>query len=153
MKSTLYTTRSMRDLQARLLIALLMGGPAPTLMAAEETFFDRLKGFFSDTFESTTTEPPKDWALGACTELSEDAFEVMLARQAGHARSDVTKNALEQGAKRNWPKGTKSTPEKAYMGLVASAYAVDRSWLFFMREGIAEEFRDNTFAKCLSDLQ
>jgi hypothetical protein len=39
------------------------------------------------------------------------------------------------------------------MGLVASAYAVDRSWLFFMREGIAEEFRDNTFAKCLSDLQ
>ena len=153
MKSTLDTTRSIRDLQSRLLIALLIGGYAPALMAAEETFFDRLKGFFSDTFESTTTEPPKDWALGACTELSEDAFEVMLARQAGDARSDVTKSALEQAAKRNWPKGAKSTPEKAYMGLVASAYAVDRSWLFFMREGIAEEFRDNTFAKCLSDLQ
>ena len=153
MKSTLDTTRSIRDLQSRLLIALLIGGYAPALMAAEETFFDRLKGFFSDTFESTTTEPPKDWALGACTELSEDAFEVMLARQAGDARSDVTKNALEQAAKRNWPKGAKSAPEKAYMGLVASAYAVDRSWLFFMREGIAEEFRDNTFAKCLSDLQ
>jgi hypothetical protein len=153
MKSTLDTTRSIRDLQSRLLIALLIGGYAPALMAAEETFFDRLKGFFSDTFESTTTEPPKDWALGACTELSEDAFEVMLARQAGDARSDVTKSALEQAAKRNWPKGAKSTPDKAYMGLVASAYAVDRSWLFFMREGIAEEFRDNTFAKCLSDLQ
>ena len=153
MKSTLYTTHSIRDLQSRLLIALLIGGYAPALMAAEETFFDRLKGFFSDTFESTATEPPKDWALGACTELSEDAFEVMLARQAGDARSDVTKNALEHAAKRNWPKGAKSTPEKAYMGLVASAYAVDRSWLFFMREGIAEEFRDNTFAKCLSDLQ
>ena len=153
MKSTLDTTRSIRDLQSRLLIALLIGGYAPALMAAEETFFDRLKGFFSDTFESTTTEPPKDWALGACTELSEDAFEVMLARQAGDARSDVTKNALEHAAKRNWPKGAKSTPDKAYMGLVASAYAVDRSWLFFMREGIAEEFRDNTFAKCLSDLQ
>jgi hypothetical protein len=153
MKSTLDTTRSIRDLQSRLLIALLIGGYAPALMAAEETFFDRLKGFFSDTFESTTTEPPKDWALGACTELSEDAFEVMLARQAGDARSDVTKSALEQAAKRNWPKGAKSTPDKAYMSLVASAYAVDRSWLFFMREGIAEEFRDNTFAKCLSDLQ
>ena len=153
MKSTLDTTRSIRDLQSRLLIALLIGGYAPALMAAEETFFDRLKGFFSDTFESTTTEPPKDWALGACTELSEDAFEVMLARQAGDARSDVTKSALEQAAKRNWPKGAKSTPDKAYMGLVASAYAVDRSWLFFTREGIAEEFRDNTFAKCLSDLQ
>ena len=153
MKSTLYTTHSIRDLQSRLLIALLIGGYAPALMAAEETFFDRLKGFFSDTFEPTTTEPLKDWALGACTELSEDAFEVMLARQAGDARSDVTKSALEQAAKRNWPKGAKSTPDKAYMGLVASAYAVDRSWLFFMREGIAEEFRDNTFAKCLSDLK
>ena len=153
MKSNQLPTRSIRELQSRLLIALLIGGYAPTLMAAEETFFDRLKGFFSDTFESTATEPPKDWALGACTELSEDAFEVMLARQAGDARSDVTKNALEHAAKRTWPKGAKSTPEKAYMGLVASAYTVDRSWLFFMREGIAEEFRDNTFAQCLSDLQ
>jgi len=153
MKSNPSTTRSIRSLNCKLLLALLISGYAPTLMAAEETFFDRLKGFFSDTFESTTSEPPKDWALGACTELSEDAFEVMLARQAGDARSDVTKNALEQAAKRNWPKGAKSTPEKAYMSLVTSAYSVDRSWLFFMREGIAEEFRDNTFAKCLSDLQ
>ena len=153
MKSNPSTTRSIRSLNCKLLLTLLISGYAPTLMAAEETFFDRLKGFFSDTFESTTSEPPKDWALGACTELSEDAFEVMLARQAGDARSDVTKNALEQAAKRNWPKGAKSTPQKAYMSLVASAYAVDRSWLFFMREGIAEEFRDNTFAKCLSDLQ
>ena len=153
MKSNPSTTRSIRSLNCKLLLTLLISGYGPTLKAAEETFFDRLKGFFSDTFESTTTEPPKDWALGACTELSEDAFEVMLARQAGDARSDVTKNALEQAAMGNWPKGAKSTPEKAYMGLVATAYAVDRSWLFFMREGIAEEFRDNTFAKCLSDLQ
>jgi len=153
MKSNPSATRSIRSLNCKLLLTLLISCYGPTLKAAEETFFDRLKGFFSDTFESTTTEPPKDWALGACTELSEDAFEVMLARQAGDARSDVTKNALEQATKRNWPKGAKSTPEKAYMGLVTSAYAVDRSWLFFMREGIAEEFRDNTFAKCLNDLQ
>ena len=153
MKSTRQTTRSIRDLRSKLILTLLISGYAPAPMAAEETFIDRLKGFFSDTFESTATEPPKDWALGACTELSEDAFEVMLARQAGDARSVVTKNALEQAAKRNWPKGAKSTPEKAYMGLVASAYEMDRSWLFFMREGIAEEFRDNTFAQCLSDLQ
>ena len=153
MKSTRQTTRSIRDLRSKLILTLLISGYAPALMAAEETFIDRLKGFFSDTFESTATEPPKDWALGACTELSEDAFEVMLARQAGDSRSAVTKNALEQAAKRNWPKGAKSTPEKAYMGLVASAYEMDRSWLFFMREGIAEEFRDNTFAQCLSDLQ
>jgi len=64
MKSTLFTTHSIRDLQSRLLIALLIGGYAPALIAAEETFFDRLKGFFSDTFKSTATEPPKDWALG-----------------------------------------------------------------------------------------
>jgi hypothetical protein len=153
MKSTRQTTRSIRDLRSKLILTLLISGYAPALMAAEETFIDRLKGFFSDTFESTATEPPKDWALGACTELSEDAFEVMLARQAGDSRSAVTKNALEQAAKRNWPKGAKSTPEKAYMGLVASAYEMDRSWLFFMREGIAEEFRDNTFAQCLNDLQ
>jgi len=153
MKSNPSPSRTIRDLQSRLMLTLLISGYAPALVAAEETFFDRLKGFFNDTFESTATEPPKDWALGACTELSEDAFEVMLARQAGDARSDVTKNALEHAAKRNWPKGAKSAPEKAYMALVASAYAVDRSWLFFMREGIAEEFRDNTFAKCLSDLQ
>jgi len=140
-------------LTSRLLIGLIIGGHVPTLMAAEVTFFDRLKGFLSDTFDSTAADPPKDWALGACTELSEDAFEVMLARQAGDARSDVTKSALEQAAERNWPQGAKSTPEKAYMGLVARAYAADRSWFFFMRDGIAEEFRDNTFAQCLSDLQ
>jgi len=153
MKSNQLPFRTFQELQSLFLIALLIGGYAPALMAAEVTFFDRLKGFFSDTFESTTSEPPKDWALGACTELSEDAFEVMLARQAGDARSDVTKSALEQAAKRYWPKGAKSTPEKAYMGIVASAYAADRSWLFFMRDSIAEEFRDNTFAQCLSDLQ
>ena len=126
----------------------------PGLTTAEETsVFDRITVFFSDRFSSSESEVPKARSLEACTALSEDAHELMTQRQEGKARSATTKRALEMAGRAAWPSNGQTDAESAYMQLVGQAYAADRSWFFFLRGRIADEFRDNTFAECLSEFQ
>jgi len=135
-------------------LALMLLIPVPGLTTAEDTsVFDRITGFFRDRFNSSESEVPKARSLEACTSLSEDAHELMIQRQEGDARSAATKCALEMAGKAAWPSNTETDAESAYMGLVSQAYAADRSWFFFLRGRIADEFRDNTFAECLSEFQ
>ena len=131
---------------------LLILAPDPTT-AQETSVFDRITGFFSDRFSSSASEVPKARPLEACTALSEDAHELMIQRQEGDARSAATKRALEMASKATWPSNARTDAESAYMQLISQAYAVDRSWFFFLRGRIADEFRDNTFAECLSEFQ
>ena len=131
---------------------LLILAPDPTT-AQETSVFDRITGFFSDSFSSSESEVPKARSLEACTALSEDAHELMIQRQEGKARSAATKRALEMAGKAAWPSNVQTDAESAYMQLVSQAYAADRSWFFFLRGRIADEFRDNTFAECLSEFQ
>ncbi len=131
--------------------ALLLAG-APWLSIAEEpSVFDKITGFFNERFSSGGSKVPKARSLEACTALSEDAHEVMILRQEGEARSAATRRALEMASRITWPSVAEADAESAYMQLVSQAYAVDRSWFFFMRDRIADEFRDDTFAECLSD--
>lgn len=126
----------------------------PGFTAADETsVFDRISGFFSERFGSSEPEVPKARSLEACTALSEDAHELMIQRQDGVARSAATKRALEMASKTAWPSNATDDAESAYMQLIGQAYAADRSWFFFLRGRIADEFRDDTFAECLSDFQ
>ena len=135
-------------------MALILLVLAPGLTTAEETsIIDRITGFFGDGFSSSESEVPKARSLEACTALSDDAHELMIQRQDGEARSAATKRALEMAGKAAWPSNTQTDAEAAYMQLVSQAYAADRSWFFFLRGRIADEFRDNTFAECLSDFQ
>jgi len=113
---------------AALALMLLIVVPGTTT-AEESSVFDRITGFFNDRFSSSESEVPKARSLEVCTALSEDAHELMIQRQDGEARSTATKRALEMARK------------------------ADRSWFFFLRGRIADEFRDNTFAECLSDFQ
>ena len=131
---------------------LLIMVPGPTT-AEESSVLDRITGFFSDRFSSSASEVPEARSLEACTALSEDAHELMIQRQEGDARSAATKRALEMAGKAAWPSNVQIDAESAYMQLVGQAYAADRSWFFFLRGRIADEFRDNTFAECLSDFQ
>ena len=135
-----------------LALMMLILAPGPTT-AEEASIFDRITGFFSDRFSSSASEVPKARSLEACTALSEDAHELMIQRQEGDARSAATKRALEMAGKAAWPSNAQIDAESAYMQLVGQAYAADRSWFFFLRGRIADEFRDNTFAECLSDFQ
>ena len=135
-------------------LALMMLILVPGFTTAEETsVFDRITGFFSDRFSSSESEVPQARSLEACTALSEDAHELMIQRQEGDARSAATKRALEMAEKAAWPSNVQIDAEAAYMQLVGQAYAADRSWFFFLRGRIADEFRDNTFAECLSDFR
>ena len=135
-------------------LALLMLILVPGFTTAEETsVFDRITGFFSDRFSSSESEVPQARSLEACTALSEDAHELMIQRQEGDARSAATKRALQMAGKAAWPSNAQIDAESAYMQLVGQAYAADRSWFFFLRGRIADEFRDNTFAECLSEFQ
>ena len=135
-------------------LALMLLIVVPGTTTAEETsVFDRITGFFSDRFSSSQSEVPKARSLEACTALSEDAHELMIQRQDGEARSTATKRALEMAGKAAWPSNAQIDAESAYMQLVGQAYAADRSWFFFLRGRIADEFRDNTFAECLSEFQ
>ena len=131
---------------------LLILAPGHTT-AEEASIFDRITGFFSDRFSSSASEVPKARSLEACTALSEDAHELMTQRQEGEARSAATKRALEMAGKAAWPSNVQIDAESAYMQLVDQAYAADRSWFFFLRGRIADEFRDYTFAECLSEFQ
>ena len=135
-----------------LALMMLILAPGPTT-AEEASIFDRITGFFSDRFSSSESEVPKARSLEACTALSEDAHELMIQRQEGKARSVATKRALEMAGKAAWPSNVQTDAESAYMQLVSQAYAADRSWFFFLRGRIADEFRDNTFAECLSEFQ
>ena len=119
----------------------------------ETSIFDRISGFFSERFGSSEPEVPKARSLEACTALSEDARELMIQRQDGVARSAATKRALEMASKTAWPSNATDDAESAYMQLISQAYAADRSWFFFLRGRIADEFRDDTFAECLSDFR
>ena len=131
--------------------ALLLAG-APWLSIAEDpSVFDKITAFFSERFSSGGSEVPKARSLETCTALSEDAHELMILRQEGKARSAATRRSLEMAARIVWPSAAKADAESAYMQLVSQAYAVDRSWFFFTRDRIADEFRDDTFAECLSD--
>ena len=135
-------------------LALMMLILVPGFTTAEETsVFDRITGFFSDRFSSSESEVPKARSLEACTALSEDAHDLMIQRQEGVARSAATKRAIEMASKTTWPSNPQTDAESAYMQLVGQAYAADRSWFFFLRGRIADEFRDNTFAECLSDFR
>ena len=131
---------------------LLILVPGPTT-AEETSVFDRISDFFSDRFSSSESEVPKARSLEACTALSEDAHELMIQRQEGDARSAATKRALQMASKATWPSNAQTDVESAYMQLISQAYAADRSWFFFLRGRIADEFRDNTFAECLSDFR
>jgi len=133
-----------------LALMLLILAPGPTT-AEETSVFDRITGFFSDRFSSSESKVPKARSLEACTALSEDAHELMIRRQEGDARAAATKRALEMAGRAAWPSNGQTDAESAYMQLVGQAYAADRSWFFFLRGRIADEFRDNTFAECLSD--
>jgi hypothetical protein len=135
-----------------LALMLLILVPGPTT-AEETSVFDRITSFFSDRFSSSASEVPKARSLEACTALSEDAHKLMTQRQEGEARSAATKRALEMAGKAAWPSNVQIDAKSAYMQLVGQAYAADRSWFFFLRGRIADEFRDNTFAECLSDFQ
>ena len=135
-----------------LALMLLILVPGPTT-AEETSVFDRITGFFSDRFSSSASEVSKARSLEACTALSKDAHELMIQRQEGDARSAATKRALEMAGKAAWPSNAQTDVESAYMQLISQAYAADRSWFFFLRGRIADEFRDNTFAECLSDFQ
>ena len=137
---------------AALVIMLLTAVPGFTT-AEETSVFDRISGFFSERFGSSKPEVPKARSLEACTALSEDAHELMTQRQEGKARSATTKRALEMAGRAAWPSNGQTDAESAYMQLVGQAYAADRSWFFFLRGRIADEFRDNTFAECLSEFQ
>ena len=135
-----------------LALMMLILAPGPTT-AEEASIFDRITSFFSDRFSSSESEVPKARSLEACTALSEDAHELMTQRQEGKARSATTKRALEMAGRAAWPSNGQTDAESAYMQLVGQAYAADRSWFFFLRGRIADEFRDNTFAECLSEFQ
>ena len=135
-----------------LALTMLILAPGPTT-AEEASIFDRITGFFSDRFSSSESEVPEARSLEACTALSEDAHELMIQRQEGVARSAATKRALEMAGRAAWPSNGQTDAESAYMQLVGQAYAADRSWFFFLRGRIADEFRDNTFAECLSEFQ
>ena len=137
---------------AALALMLLILAPGPTT-AEETSVLDRITGFFSERFSSSASEVPEARSLAACTALSEDAHELMIQRQEGKARSAATKRALEMAGKAAWPSNVQTDAESAYMQLVSQAYAADRSWFFFLRGRIADEFRDNTFAECLSEFQ
>ena len=137
---------------AALALMLLILAPGPTT-AEETSVLDRITGFFSDRFSSSASEVPEARSLEACTALSGDAHELMIQRQEGKARSAATKRALEMAGKAAWPSNVQIDAESAYMQLVGQAYAADRSWFFFLRGRIADEFRDNTFAECLSEFQ
>jgi len=133
-------------------LAFMLLTAMPGFATAEETsVFDRITGFFSDRFSSSESEVPKARSLEACTALSEDAHELMIQRQEGEARSAATKRALEMASKAAWPRSARTDAESAYMQLIGQAYAADRSWFFFLRGRIADEFRDDTFAECLSE--
>ena len=133
-----------------LMLFIVVSGPTT---AEETSVLDRITGFFSDRFSSSASEVPEARSLEACTALSEDAHELMIQRQEGKARSAATKRALEMAGKAAWPSNVQTDAESAYMQLVSQAYAADRSWFFFLRGRIADEFRDNTFAECLSEFQ
>ena len=135
-------------------LALMLLITVPVLTTAEEpSVLDRITGFFSERFSSSASEVPEARSLEACTALSEDAHELMIQRQEGVARSAATKRAIEMASKTAWPSNAQTDAESAYMQLVGQAYAADRSWFFFLRGRIADEFRDNTFAECLSDFR
>jgi len=134
-----------------LILVSWVASPLPAV-SAEGNVFDRITGFFSEQFKSEASQPPKDWALTACTEASRDAHEFMQKRQAGEPRSDVTRLALDRSQKQSWPASSGLSPDDLYMTIVADAYAEDRAFYFF-REGVADDFRDDTFASCLIRFQ
>ena len=137
---------------AALVIMLLTAVPGFTT-AEETSVFDRISGFFSERFGSSKPEVPKARSLEACAALSDDAHELIIQRQDGVARSAATKRALEMASRTAWPSNATADAESAYMQLISQAYAADRSWFFFLRGRVADEFRDDTFAECLSDFQ
>ena len=137
---------------AALALMLLINVPGPTT-AEETSVLERITGFFTESFSSSESEVPKASSLETCTTLSEDAHELMIRRQEGGARSAATKRALQMAGKAAWPSNAQTDAESVYIQLVSQAYAADRSWFFFLRGRIADEFRDNTFADCLSEFQ
>jgi hypothetical protein len=138
-RKRMYPTGSARYPMAALALMLLIVVPGTT--TAEETgILDRITGFFSDRFSSSQ-------------KCLKHAPSKPAPRYLKGARSATTRRALEMASKAAWPRSARTNAESAYMQLVSQAYAAGRSWFFFMRGSIADEFRDDTFAECLSDFQ